>query len=123
MVYSIIWLTLLGIALLVPNVLAVRFALLGAGDAPAAVAVSADTAAAVSAAAKARPAAKRASPKFVRGGYLWKALSPLLFGVSFVLGLALDGVPGYVVMGLGLLNLIIGTLGWEAYVPGKKVIR
>lgn len=121
MATTIIWLTILGIALLVPNVLAVRLAVLGIGDAPASASVSTVAAAAVSsaAAASARPTVKRGSPKFVRGGYLWKALSPLVLGICYVLGLAVGGVPGYVIMGLGLLNVLVGSLGWDAYIPGK----
>ncbi len=114
MVHTIIWLTVLGVALLVPNVIAVRFALLGVGDAPAVVSVPAQA-----------PAAERrriawSSPKFVRFGYLWKALSPIVLGVAVVMGMAQGGALGYGIMLLGLLNLIFGFLGWDAYIPGKK---
>lgn len=114
MIYTILWLTVLGVALLVPNVVAVRFALLGIGDAPAPVAASTG---AVRAAV--RPKAKRPSPQFVRRGYLWKALSPLVLGLCFIMGLAVGGPAGYGVMGLGLLNLLWGIWGWDGYVPGK----
>lgn len=114
MIYTVIWLTLLGAALLLPNVLAVRFAVLGVGDAPAAVTVPA---AMVKAAA--RPKVRRPSPQFARRGYLWKAVSPIILGVTVVLGLAVGGVAGYGLMGLGLLNLLWGVWGWDAYVAGK----
>lgn len=122
MVHTIIWLTILGIALLVPNVLAIRLAVFGDGTASATLATGTGAAAA-KATVVTRPAVRRASPQFVRRGYLWKALSPFLFGVTVILGLALDGAVGYAVMGAGLLNLVFGILGWDAYIPGKKVIR
>ncbi|MFZ5815125.1 MAG: hypothetical protein ACOY93_07450 [Bacillota bacterium] len=117
MVHTILWLTILGVALLIPNVLAIRFALLGVGD--PVPAIPARTSAPARAAAQARPSVKRPSPRFVRGGYLWKALSPILFGVSFILGLAIQGPVGYGIMAAGLLNMIWGFLGWDAYIPGK----
>jgi hypothetical protein len=123
MVYTIIWLTILGIALLVPNVLAIRLAIFGDGTASATLATGTGAVTAAKATVVTRPAVRRASPKFVRRGYLWKALSPFLFGVTVILGLALDGAVGYAVMGAGLLNLVFGILGWDAYIPGKKVIR
>lgn len=118
MVYSIIWLSLLGIALLIPNVLAIRLALFGGGNGAVAIA-GAGAAPAARMAAEARPKGVRLSPSFVRKGYLWKALSPLMFGLAVVLGLAIGDIPGYVIMGLGLVNLVWGFLGWDGYVPGK----
>lgn len=122
MIHTIIWLTILGIVLLVPNVLAVRLALLGAGDAPAGVVVTAGAPGA-RAIAPARPKVKRSSPQLVRRGYLWKALSPLFFGVTVILGLAVSGIAGYAIMGAGLLNLLWGTWGWDGYIPGKTGMR
>ncbi|MFZ5824353.1 MAG: hypothetical protein ACOY94_08505 [Bacillota bacterium] len=112
MIHTVIWLTVLGIALLVPNVLAVRLALAGADEAPA-----------ISSGAKviapARRRVKRASPQLARKGYLWKALSPLIFGVTVILGLAVSGTAGYAMMGAGLLNLLWGFWGWDGYTPGQ----
>lgn len=118
MIHTVIWLTVLGVMLLIPNVVAVRFALLGGGG-PRPV----RTVATVQAAPVVRRKAARGSLRFTRRGYLWKAFSPLLFGVSVVIGVAVGGVPGYVIMGIGLLNLVWGFLGWDAYVPGKPAIR
>lgn len=115
MVHTIIWLSILVIAFLTPNVLAFGLALGRGGG--AAVAPAPVRPAVPQAAPKA--VAKRSSPKLVRKGYLWKALSPLLFGFSVVLGLAVGDLLGYGIMGLGLLNLLWGTLGWDAYIPGK----
>lgn len=121
MVHSIIWLTLLGVALVLPNLLAVRLALIPEGGFAARPAstggVAADAAAPAKRATRVRTG--RPSPQFVRRGYLWKALSPLLFGLAFVLGLAIGGLPGYIVMGVAFLNLLLGFWGWDAYVPGK----
>jgi len=113
MIQTVIWLTLLGVALLAPNALALRMAIAGADERAAARA-------AVSAASvPARPRVAIKAPRLLRRGYLWKALSPLLFAVSVVLGLAVGGSPGYAIMGLGFLNMLLGIWGWEEYVPGK----
>lgn len=117
MIHTIIWLTILGIALLVPNVLAIRLAMFGGAGA---VAVSGGPAVVKASGGSARKGLRLVTPKFARRGYLWKALSPLLFGVSFILGLALEGPVGYGIMAAGLLNMLFGLLGWEFYVPGKK---
>lgn len=119
MIHTVIWLTVLGIALLVPNVLAVRLALLGVGDAPAGMAVT-TRAPGAKALAQARP---RSAPQLARKGYLWKAFSPLLFGVTVILGLAVSGIAGYAIMGVGLLNLLWGAWGWDGYIPGKTEKR
>lgn len=117
MVHTIIWLTLLGIALLLPNVLAIRFALFGGqGLVEAVVAGEGGVVAAPAPVAK----AKGRGLKFARGGYLWKALSPLLLGMLAIIGIALGGPVGYGLMGLGLLNAIVAFIGWDSYVPGRK---
>jgi len=115
MIHTVIWLSVLGVALLLPNALAIRFALLGIGDAP--VQVSAPASAPVVAA---RPKVQRSTPQLFRFGYLWKALSPIILGVTVILGMGLGGTVGYALMGLGLLNVIFGFLGWDGYIPGQK---
>lgn len=114
-VHAVIWLSIVGIAFLIPNVLAVGLAL---GRFGGAAALPGPVHAVVPQVAP-KAVVKRSSPKLLRKGYLWKALSPLLFGFSVVLGLAVGDLPGYGIMGLGLLNLAFGALGWDAYIPGK----
>lgn len=122
MIHTVIWLTILGVALLVPNALAIRFALLGIDDAPASGAINIGAPVA-KVAAVSRPKAKRSSPNLARRGFLWKALSPLFFGFTVVLGLAVGGVAGYALMGAGLLNLLWGFWGWDGYIPGQMSKR
>lgn len=102
------------VAFAVPNYLAVRYAVFG-GAPGAAVAGGA-----VAAGAGGRTAGKKDRLAFARRGYLWKALSPLLFAASVILGLGSGGVIGYSLVGLALLNLVWGFIGWDSYVPGRK---
>ena len=113
MIHTIIWLTLLGLALLVPNALAFRLAIGGAAGGVG------TASAAVKAAAAPRIRLAIKAPRLIRRGYLWKAVSPLLFGFSVVLGLGVGGTLGYVVMGVAFLNLLLGLWGWEGHVPGQ----
>mgnify|MGYP001221283284 CR=1 FL=1 len=118
MVLTVIGLALLGAALLLPNVLALRLAFAGAAEREAAR-VEARTAARRSGGqAAARVRVRIPAPRLVRRGYLWKALSPLLFALSVMFGIAVGGTTGYVLMGLGLLNLLFGLWGWDEYMPG-----
>lgn len=102
-------LIILGLALLIPNYLAVRYGMLG--GAPGAVAVGGGSS-----------VARRTFrlPGFVRRGYLWKALSPLLFAVSVIMGLAVGGLVGGLIVLLAFLNLLLGFLGWGSYTPNTK---
>lgn len=113
MIHTVVWLTLLGLALLVPNAVAFGLSFGGASSGGGAAAVSARSASAP----RVRIGIK--APKLVRRGYLWKAVSPLLFGFSVVLGLGVGGTLGYGIMGLGFLNLLLGLWGWEGFVPGQ----
>lgn len=106
MIVSVVILAVVGIAFLVPNVMAVRYAVMG--GAPGARAASGTVAA----------AGPRRSP--FAFGYAWKTLSPLFFVVAVVLGLGQGGPIGLAIVGLAMLNLIFGFLGWKDYVPGKK---
>jgi hypothetical protein len=111
MIISVTVLALLGLAFAVPNYLAIRYALLGGG----AVAGTAPGAA-VSA-----PAARTRKRRPVgTGAFMWKALSPFVFAVSVILGIALGDVAGIALVGAALLNLIWGMRGWRDYQPGKR---
>jgi len=102
-------LIILGLALLIPNYLAVRYGILGGapGTGAAAVAVGGG-----------RSAGRTfRMPGFVLRGYLWKALSPLLFAVSVIMGLAVGGMVGGLIVLLAFLNLLLGFLGWGSYTP------
>jgi len=115
-IISITVLTVIGLALLVPNYLAVRFALLeGASAGPAA---------ARSRAVTTRVSGHRGSgslwARVTQRAYSWKALSPLVFAVSVIMGIALGGIIGIAVVVLALLNLLWGATGWGAYIPGKR---
>jgi hypothetical protein len=114
MIHTVIWLSVLGVALLIPNVLALRLALGGAAQGG-----GTGRAAASVAAAPARPRLAIRAPRLLRRAYLWKALSPLLFGFSVVLGLGVGGTSGWVIMGVGLVNMLLGFWGWDEYLPGK----
>lgn len=119
---AVIGVALLGVALIVPNVVAVRTAFAGAAEREAARAQARAQARAggrkAGAPAAARVRRRIPAPRFVRRAYLWKALSPLLFALSIMFGIAIGGTTGYVLMGLGLLNLLLGLWGWDEYVPG-----
>lgn len=120
MISSVIWLVLLGSMLLVPNVVALRTAIAGADERQAArMAAKAGGASRGSGAqaVSARPRRTIPVPRLLRRGYLWKALSPLLFALSVMFGIAVGGTTGYVIMALGLLNLLLGVWGWGEYVP------
>lgn len=115
MVIAVSVLVVLAAAFLVPNYLAIRHGMFGGvtaaaagGGAPVAVV----------------PAAKAAKVrKLGRGGeviFAWKALSPFVFAFAVILGIALSGIPGLVLVGLALLNLVWGFFGWANYIPGKK---
>lgn len=115
MVIAVVGLALMVVAFAVPNYLAVRYAVFGGapGGAAAGGAVAANSAVGHTGVKKDRLA-------FARRGYLWKALSPLLFAASVILGLGLGGVIGLTLVGLALLNLVFGLIGWDGYVPGRK---
>lgn len=99
-------LVLLAAALALPNYLAVRYALLG-GVSPQGAAVRIGR--------KASPGrtAAVAAPRLDRGIYLWKALSPLLFAVCLILGIAVGGVAGIALAAVAFLNLVWGMMGWR----------
>lgn len=124
MIHTVIWLTVLGLMLFIPNAIAIHLALLGGrGPRPARPVAAAQPAPQAVQTPRVRRRAARGLLRFTRRGYLWKAFSPLLFGIAVVIGVAVGGVPGYVIMGIGLLNMIWGFLGWDGYVPGKPVVR
>jgi hypothetical protein len=114
MVIAVVGLALMVVMFAVPNYLAVRYAVFG--GAPG----GAEAGGAVTAGAGGRVAAKKDRLAFARRGYLWKALSPLLFAACVILGLGFGGVIGLSVVGLALLNLVWGFIGWDTYVPGRK---
>lgn len=108
MVVAILTLALLAVAFAVPNYLAVRYAVFGgAPGAPATVGAV-------------KGARRSGSPAFARRGYLWKALSPLIFAVSIIVGLGLGGAVGAGIVALAALNLAFGLIGWDAFRPGRK---
>lgn len=115
MVIAVSVLALLVAAFLVPNYLAIRHGMFG-GVTAAAAGGGAPVAAI--------PAAKAVQVrKPMRGGeviFAWKALSPFVFAFSVILGIALSGIPGLVLVGLALLNLVWGFFGWGNYIPGKQ---
>lgn len=112
MVIAVISLAVLGVAVLLPNVLAIRFALLG-GSGTGAVAGGAAPA------LKAARTARTGGRGLLDRGYMWKALSPLLFAVSVILAIALGGIAGVVVVSVSFLNLVLSFIGWGNYIPGK----
>jgi|GEM_PF-1863783 len=122
MISGVIWLVILGAALLLPNVVALRTAIAGPDERRAARMAASQTAVSRSSGAgqaeAARPRRAIPVPRLLRRGYLWKALSPLVFALSVMFGIAVGGTTGYVIMGLGLLNLLLGLWGWGEYVPG-----
>lgn len=115
-------LILIVVAFALPNYLAVRLGVFGGG----ALAASPEAAQTAPAAPVAAPTAARArrqriSPKFTRGGYLWKALSPMLFAVGLIFGIALGGVAGTVITVGTFLNMVLGFMGWDFnFVGGKR---
>ena len=118
MVITVIGLTLLGAALLLPNVLALRLAFASAAEREAARVQARTAARTAGGQAAAHVRVRIPAPRLVRRAYLWKALSPLVFAFSVMFGIAVGGTAGYVLMGLGLLNLLLGLWGWDEYVPG-----
>lgn len=118
MVFTVLGLALLGAVLLVPNVVSLRVAFADAAEREAARLQARTAARKAGAPAAARVRVRIPAPRFLRRAYLWKALSPLLFAFSVMFGIAVGGTTGYVIMGLGLLNLLLGLWGWDAYVPG-----
>lgn len=111
-VIAVISLATLGAMVLLPNYLAIRYALLGGSEAAAAGGAAAATPAATT--------VRRRGRSLVERGYMWKALSPFLFAFSVILGIALGGVPGIVLVAVMFLNLVLGFMGWDAYIPGKR---
>lgn len=107
-------LAIIGLALAVPNYFAVRYALLGGeiGAAPAGAAIGEVPAAKVSKVAKVS--------KMGEFGFMWKALSPIVFAFAFILGLGIGGPIGTGIVLLTLLNMILGFFGWGGYVAGYK---
>ncbi|MDF2627405.1 MAG: hypothetical protein K0R39_1236 [Symbiobacteriaceae bacterium] len=114
MVIAVVGIALLVVAFAVPNYLAVRYAVFG--GAPGAVAAGG---AVTAAAAGGVSGIKRDRLAFARRGYLWKALSPLLFAMSVILGLGLGGALGLSLVALATLNLVWGFIGWDGFVAGR----
>lgn len=128
MILTVIGLTLLGVLLLLPNAVALRTAIAGAEERKAArlalrsAAVRAGGSGAAASAgegATARPHRAIRLPRLFYRGYLWKALSPLVFALTVMFGIAVGGSTGYLLMGFGLVNLLFGLVGWQEYVPGQ----
>lgn len=115
-------LILVVVAFALPNVLAVRLGIFGGGALAAAPEVAQPVASAPVAAPAAASAKRvRVSPKYTRGGYLWKALSPMLFAVGLIFGIAVGGVVGTVIAGGTFLNMVWGFMGWDFnFVGGKR---
>jgi hypothetical protein len=114
MVIAVLALAVLGAAFLVPNYMAIRYAMFGGGV---------GVAAAGGAAAAGAPVIAVKFRKRSRGGeglFAWKALSPFVFAFSVILGIALSGIPGLVLVALATANLVWGMLGWSNYIPGKR---
>ena len=108
MAIAIPTLALLVLALAIPNYVAVRYAVFGGSPvAP----VNGGTV------LKLEAHRKRRLADVVRRGYLWKALSPLVFALSMIVGIGLGGVVGLSLVGLAALNLVYGLLGWDGYRP------
>jgi hypothetical protein len=102
-------LAILGLALVLPNYMAIRYAMLSGGGAAAA-----GDAAAV-------PAAKvQKASRLGEFGFMWKALSPMLFAAAFILGLGIGGTIGTGIILLALANTVLGFIGWKSYIPGVK---
>ncbi len=102
-------LAILALALAVPNYLAIRYAMF-----------SGAAAAAGDAGVAAMPVAKAHKvSRLGEFGFMWKALSPILFAVGFIIGLGVGGPVGTGIILLTLLNLIFGLVGWGSYIPGK----
>lgn len=100
-------LVLLAVSFILPNYLAVRYALLGdLFTQGVSVGRRARTQAAPAEAAAAAPASRGVL-------HLWKALSPLLFVVSVILAVAVGEMTGLVIAGVGFLNLLFGFTGWR----------
>ncbi len=125
-------LAFLAVMLVLPNYIAIRYGVFG-GNANFAVAAGPGAEAPVpGSSGSAQPETRtpsQTSPKRASGsrlagltqrGYLWKALSPLVFSVAFIIGIAVGGVVGYTLLGLAFLNLVWGFTGWGAYRPGKR---
>ena len=118
MVFTVLGLAILGVALLVPNAVALRVAFADAAEREAARLQARAAVRKAGAPAAERRRVRIPAPRFLRRAYLWKALSPLLFSFSVMFGIAVGGTTGYVLMGLGLINLLLGLWGWHEYVPG-----
>ncbi|MFO7274881.1 MAG: hypothetical protein DIU55_008440 [Bacillota bacterium] len=118
MVFTVIGLTLLGVALLLPVGLAFRLSFATAAEREAARAEVRAAAHRSGRTAPRRVRLRLPAPRLVRRFYLWKALSPLVFALTVMFGIAVGGKAGYVLMGLGLINLLLGLWGWDDYVPG-----
>lgn len=104
-------LVVLAVLFILPNYIAVRYALLGdileARRFQPRRALSARRGAAADAPAAAPPVAQR------RPVHLWKALSPLLFAVCLILGIAIGETAGLALAGVAFLNLLWGFTGWR----------
>ncbi len=118
MVLTVIGLALLGVSLAIPNVLALRLAFADAAEREASRARARSAARTGGRPAGPRVRLRIPAPRLLRRGYLWKALSPLVFALSVMFGIAVGGTAGYVLMALGLVNLLLGLWGWDEYVPG-----
>lgn len=99
MIVSISVLGILGVAFLIPNYLAIRYALLDGGNRTAVA----------GAVAMAPATAVKTTTSAI---YAWKALSPLLFATSVIIGLALGDVVGAAIVILAFANLLFGLRGW-----------
>ncbi|HLN61601.1 MAG TPA: hypothetical protein VK464_08630 [Symbiobacteriaceae bacterium] len=101
-------LAILALALAVPNYLAIRYAMFSGAAAAGGAGVAA------------MPVAKAQKvSRLGEFGFMWKALSPILFAVGFIIGLGVGGPVGTGMILLTLLNLVLGFIGWGSYIPGK----
>jgi len=106
-------LVLLAAVFALPNYLAIRYALLGEGTA-AARGFSVRRRSRTAQTAQAGQAAQAPAVPRPRGVlHLWKALSPLVFAVAVIIAIAVGEMPGMVIAGVGLLNLLFGLTGWR----------
>jgi len=107
-------LALLALAFILPNYLAIRYALLGDGTAAAGGFSLRRKSRAAQTAQTAQIAQAAPAPPRPRGVlHLWKALSPLLFAIAVIIAIAVGEMPGMVIAGAGLLNLLFGLTGWR----------
>jgi len=107
MIITVAVLVILAVLFLLPNYIAVRYALLGD--------VLAGGQGVVRRRKEAAPAEQAAAAPVLRRTVLqlWKAFSPLVFAICLILAIAVGGMEGLALAGAAFLNLLWGFTGWR----------